>query len=274
LIEQLRPERLLADEGVDMINGVAGLIGPLLHNNHPRAKELAQVCGERLLNLQLEGGGWWSMVSRKTALTGFSHGAAGMAAALARLAQACGEGRYLEAAQRAVAYERSVYVAEQRNWPDFRRNSEPKEFMATWCHGAPGILLSRMVLQATGASDGETSGELAAARASTAARLERIASRGSGAAGHLCCGAFGLSSLLRVDSEVSSLSLAPQVTTAERSLIQGAHADGDYNFFSVDSGSLILPGLFTGKAGIALALQEAADGMRWLGPILSAGLLS
>jgi hypothetical protein len=77
-----------------------------------------------------------------------------------------------------------------------------------------------------------------------------------------------------VDSEVSSLSLAPQVTTAERSLIQGAHADGDYNFFSVDSGSLILPGLFTGKAGIALALQEAADGMRWLGPILSAGLLS
>jgi hypothetical protein len=49
---------------------------------------------------------------------------------------------------------------------------------------------------------------------------------------------------------------------------------GDYGFFSVDSGSLNLPGLFTGKAGVALALQEAADGLRWLGPVLSAGLLS
>jgi type 2 lantibiotic biosynthesis protein LanM len=272
LIEQLRPERLLADEGVDMIGGVAGLIGPLLHSNHPRAEELAQVCGERLLNLQLEAGGW-SMVSRKPALTGFSHGAAGMAAALARLAQACGEARYAEAAQRAVAYERSVYVAEQRNWPDFRSNSEPKEFMASWCHGAPGILLSRLVLQATGASDGETSGELAAARASTAASLERIASLASGAAGHLCCGVFGLSSLLRLDSVLSGLPLAPQVSRAERRLIQCAQADGDYIFFSVDSGSVNLPGLFTGKAGIALALQEAADGMHWLGPVLSAGLL-
>ncbi len=274
LIEQLRPERLLADEGVDMIGGVAGLIGPLLHSNNPRAEELAQVCGERLLNLQLEAGGWLSMVSRKAALTGFSHGAAGIAAALARLAQACGDARYAEAAQRAVGYERSVYVAERRNWPDFRSKREPQEFMASWCHGAPGILLSRLVLLATGASDGETPGELAVARASTAARLERISSLGSATASHLCCGVFGLSSLLRLDSEISGLPLAPQVTTAERILIQGAQADGVYKFFSVDSGSLNLPGLFTGKAGIALALQEAADGMRWLGPILSAGLLN
>lgn len=273
LIEQLRPERLLADEGVDIMNGVAGLIGPLLHSNDPRAEELAHVCGERLLNLQLEGGGWWSMVNRKTALTGFSHGAAGMAAALARLAQASGEAQYAEAVQRAVDYERLVYVAEQRNWPDFRKYSEPKEFMTSWCHGAPGILLSRMVLQATGANDGETAGEQAAARATTAASLERIISRGSGAPGHLCCGAFGLSSLLRLDSEISGLPQQSQVTKAERSLIQSAQAGSDYNFFGVDTGSLNLPGLFTGKAGIALALQEAADGMRWLGTILSAGLL-
>jgi len=61
--------------------------------------------------------------------------------------------------------------------------------MVSWCHGAPGIMLSRLVLQATGASDDETAGELAAARGSTAASLERIASLGSGAA----------RSLLRID---------------------------------------------------------------------------
>jgi hypothetical protein len=104
--------------------------------------------------------------------------------------------------------------------------------------------------------------------------LERIAAQGSRAASHLCCGVFGLSSLLRLDSVLSGLPLAPQVTTAERSLILGAQASGDYSFFSVDSGSLNLPGLFTGKAGVALTLQEAADGMRWMGPVLSAGLLN
>jgi lantibiotic modifying enzyme len=273
LIDQLRPERLLADEGVDMIGGVAGLIGPLLRSEHPSAKELAQVCGERLLSLQLEAGGW-SMVSSKPALTGFSHGAAGMAAALARVAQASGETRFVEAAQRAVAYERSAYVAEQGNWPDFRSNSKPKKFMVSWCSGAPGILLSRLILQVAGASDDATAGELEAARSSTAASLERIAAQGSRAASHLCCGVFGLSSLLRLDSVLSGLPLAPQVTTAERSLILGAQASGDYSFFSVDSGSLNLPGLFTGKAGVALTLQEAADGMRWMGPVLSAGLLN
>jgi lantibiotic modifying enzyme len=273
LIDQLRPERLLADEGVDVIGGVAGLIGPLLCNDHPRAKELAFVCGERLLALQLEAGGW-SMVNSKPALTGFSHGAAGMAAALARLAQACGEARYAEAAQRAVAYERSVYVAEQRNWPDFRSTSEPTEFMLRWCHGAPGILLSRLVLQAAGLVDDHTAAELAAARASTTASLEYISAQSFPVAAHLCCGVFGLTSLLRLDAACSGLPLAPQVPAAERMLVHAAQESGDYGFFSVDSGSLNLPGLFTGKAGVALALQEAADELRWLGPVLSAGLLS
>jgi hypothetical protein len=86
-IGQLRPERLLADEGIDVIAGVAGLIGPLLLAGSPRAQELAVLCGDRLLALQLENGGWPQAPgssSGKPPLTGFSHGAAGMAAALAR----------------------------------------------------------------------------------------------------------------------------------------------------------------------------------------------
>ena len=58
LIHQLRPERLLADEGVDVIGGVTGLIGPLLLIGTSRAQELAAVCGERLVTLQLDSGGW------------------------------------------------------------------------------------------------------------------------------------------------------------------------------------------------------------------------
>ena len=276
MIDQLRPERLLADEGVDVIAGVSGLIGPLLFTGQARSLELAVVCGERLLALQDKNGGWppgaASASQRKPALTGFSHGAAGMAAALAKLAQASGESRFADAAQRALGYERSVFVAERGNWPDFRSTTEPDAFMVSWCHGAPGILLSRLVLEAAGQADHHTNHELEVARNSTIEALER-SRRGEGFAAHLCCGVLGLSSLLRVDAQATGNPLAPQVPTAESTVVAESSATGDYTFFSVDTGSLNLPGLFTGKAGVALALLEAGEGLRWLPAVLSAGLL-
>jgi type 2 lantibiotic biosynthesis protein LanM len=273
LLDQLRPDRLLADEGIDIISGVAGLIGPLLRSGDPHAQELALVCGERLLTLQLEAGGW--LIGRnKSALTGFSHGAAGIAAALARLAQTSGEERFAEAAQRAVAYERSVYAAEPGNWPDFRTSSEPTQFMTSWCHGAPGILLSRLVFLEAGLADEHTAAELETARACTLASLKRMAVQRSDEAAHLCCGVFGLTALLRLDAALSSQPLPELVAQAEGRVIEAAQARGEYSFFSVENGSINLPGLFTGKAGVALVMQEVADGLQWLGPVLSTGLLA
>jgi type 2 lantibiotic biosynthesis protein LanM len=273
LVDQLRPERLRADEGIDILNGVAGLIGPLLRSGHPQGLELASVCGERLLDAQLEAGGWL-FGGNKTALTGFSHGAAGMAAALARLAQESSDQRFAEAAQRAVTYERSVYVHEHGNWPDFRSISESTRFMISWCHGAPGILLSRLVLNEAGLADDHTAAELEAARACTLASLEQLATQRSDQAAHLCCGVFGLSALLRLDAAMNSRDLSELVAQAEVGLIKASEARGEYSFFSVENGSINLPGLFTGKAGVALAMQEVADGLQWLGPVLSAGLLA
>ena len=278
LLQQLRPERLLNDEDVDLIGGVTGLIGPLLLQNKPEALALAQVCGDRLLTLQLENGGWPSgdanVSHRKPPLTGFSHGAAGMAAALARLAQATNKARFTDAVRRAVAYERSVYVSDQRNWPDFRTTSQPNQFMLSWCHGAPGILLARQVLQAAGLGDDQMVGEISVARDSTMAALERASAVAPDSASHLCCGALGLTSLLRVHADASDLMVATQVCAAESELIRRAQTSGGYTFFSVDNGSLNLPGLFTGKAGVALALLEASTGQRWMPQVLSGGLLT
>lgn len=272
LVDQLKPEKLLADEGVDIISGVAGLIGPLLRSGHPHGLALALVCGERLLALQLEAGGW--LAGRgQPALTGFSHGAAGMAAALARLAQVSGEERFIVAARRAVTYERSVYDPNRGNWPDLRGSSEPSQFMISWCHGAPGILLSRWVLREAGLADEHTAAELEAARTCTLASLERLVTQRSDQAAHLCCGVFGLTALLRLDAALSSQAIPDLVAQAEVSVIKAAEARGEYNFFSFDNGSINLPGLFTGKAGVVLALQEIADGLQWLGPVLSAALL-
>jgi lantibiotic modifying enzyme len=278
LVQQLRPERLQADEGLDVIGGVAGLIGPLLHQNTPQTLELAVAAADRLLSLQLASGGWPSSGApasqRRPALTGFSHGAAGMAAALAQLAHATGEARFAEGAHRAIAYERGVFVSDQGNWPDFRSSSEPTDFMLSWCHGAPGILLSRLVLQAARLADGQTGSEQQVARASTLAAIEHFTGAGHAEQpAHLCCGALGLTSLVRLDAEISCTPLDPRVTAAEASIISQARSSGSYTFFSVDGGSLSLPGLLTGKAGVALALLEASEGQSWLPRLLSAGLL-
>jgi type 2 lantibiotic biosynthesis protein LanM len=275
LLRQLRPERLMADEGLDLIGGVAGLIGPLLHCNTPETLALAMVCGERLLQLQHESGGWASGAAGSGVikpLTGLSHGAAGMAAAMAVLAQATGEARFADAVHRAVAYERRVFVGDQGNWPDFRSSSEPNEFMLSWCHGAPGILLSRHVLQATGLDDAHTADELSVARSSTLAAVARLSSRAE-AHSHLCCGVLGLTSLLRVDAARTGYSLDAQVSRAESIVISQAYASGGYTFHSVDAGSLNLPGLFNGQAGVALALLEAAEGQHWMPEVLTAMLL-
>ena len=82
-------------------------------------------------------------------LTGFSHGAAGGASALLELFAATGDPVYRQGAEQACAYERSLYDPEARNWPDLRAppgREEPAapSFATFWCHGAPGIALSRL----------------------------------------------------------------------------------------------------------------------------------
>jgi lantibiotic modifying enzyme len=198
-----------------------------------------------------------------------------MSAALARLARATGESRFADGARRAIAYERSVFVREQSNWPDFRSSADPNHFMWSWCHGAPGILLARHVIVSTGLADDQTVGEQEMARTSTVAELMRqLNAHHAEPAAHLCCGVLGLTSLLRIDADAAGGAINPVVEQAETMLIEQAQINGSYTLFSVENGSLNLPGLLTGKAGVALALLEAADGMRLLPAVLSAGLIN
>lgn len=81
-------------------------------------------------------------------LTGYSHGAAGVALALLELYARTHEARYLDAAMQGFAYEREHYSEAQQNWPDFRSFGAPAPeqpgYSTAWCHGAPGIGLSRV----------------------------------------------------------------------------------------------------------------------------------
>jgi lantibiotic biosynthesis protein len=146
------------DAPVDVLSGAAGIVAPLLalHARHARAwmLERAHAAGELVLRRarQSERGTSWMVYGDDFAtadLTGYSHGAAGIALALFELAQATGEARFAATADAALQYERSWFSAQQQNWPDLRRNgvgpaAPAMGFSLGWCHGAPGIGLSRL----------------------------------------------------------------------------------------------------------------------------------
>jgi lantibiotic modifying enzyme len=84
-------------------------------------------------------------------LTGFSHGTAGIAWALLELFLGTGKVEYRTAALHAFAYERIEFSRQHANWPDFRTMNErtppgtgEPSYSVAWCHGAPGIGLSRL----------------------------------------------------------------------------------------------------------------------------------
>jgi lantibiotic modifying enzyme len=126
-----------------------------IYQKHPEdfLLELAIRHGEHLLATARKNEfGWsWNTMDTQRDLTGFSHGTAGIAWALLELHGKTGEQRFRDAAEEAFRYETHYYNAEQENWPDFRSFTSQSPAESTtipcavaWCHGAPGIGLSRI----------------------------------------------------------------------------------------------------------------------------------
>jgi lantibiotic modifying enzyme len=77
-------------------------------------------------------------------LTGLAHGAADRLGA-PRAGAATGRGEMIAAAHQAFCYENRWFRAAEDNWPDFREQDDPDApACVAWCHGAPGIGLTRL----------------------------------------------------------------------------------------------------------------------------------
>ncbi|HEY2596669.1 MAG TPA: type 2 lanthipeptide synthetase LanM family protein, partial [Chloroflexota bacterium] len=156
------PSLVDSDDQLDVAGGAAGCIGALLALGSDEALALARRCGDRLLSTALvanAGIGWKTPAGNGVPLTGFAHGAAGFAWALARLAATTGDERFRAAARAALAYERSVFSFSVGNWPDLRSGGDDR-FMLAWCHGAPGIGMGRLATLATGQDDADLSTDI------------------------------------------------------------------------------------------------------------------
>lgn len=145
----------IQDTEIDVISGVAGAIPVLLkiyqEQNNKELLMIAQKCADFLLSKAQKGTTSWSWVTlpNNPGLTGYSHGAAGIAIAFLELFEVTKDKKYQEAALKSFQYEREHFVPQQQNWPDLRTNmtsntSNDHVCGEMWCHGAPGIALSRL----------------------------------------------------------------------------------------------------------------------------------
>lgn len=260
----ITPGLIAADERLDVIGGAAGAaLGLLtLHagTGDPAVLATAAACGRHLLARRVSHEGApaaWRTLGEDRPLTGFSHGAAGIAYALLRLHAATGDDAFRAAAVEAMAYERSVFSAEEGNWPDFRAgvtaDGRPG-YPAQWCHGAPGIALARLGgLGAAGGPEVVREIELAL-RTTRSLRLQAL--------DHLCCGNMGRAEALLVGAErtgsadcrEAALRLAAEVVG------RAGRSGGAYRLFGNLPPSVFSPALFRGTAGIGYGLLRLADG--------------
>ncbi len=144
---------IAADVHFDVISGSAGAILSLatLHavTGSSAALVAIRTAAEHLIahaRRNPRGVGWHTPLTGEAPLVGCSHGAAGIALALLSAFALTEDARFERAARGAIAYERSTFSEDARNWPDLRPRAPPRTrpFMTAWCHGATGIGLARL----------------------------------------------------------------------------------------------------------------------------------
>ncbi len=257
----ITPELIAADQQLDVMGGAAGAILGLLALYHKTGEKTvldkAVACGQHLLEHRISINGspkaWKSFEDKP--LTGFSHGAAGIAYALLRLYSVTQDSNYLEAACDGIAYERSVFSTRAANWPDFRsftqQNGQPGFSTVSWCHGAAGIGLGRL----GGLSILETD-EI---HQDIEVALQTTQKYGLQGVDHLCCGNLGRCEVLLLGAEkLSRPELLAMAQQRAAWVLARAKQAGGYQLFANLPNHVFNPGFFGGTAGIGYELLRLA----------------
>jgi len=139
-----------SDLNFDILHGVSGTIPLLLDISKiyscDKALWLAKKCGDHLLKNAVREGGHCSWKSRNfDRIGGFSHGSGGIAWSLFALAKKSNSEKYQSYAKMALSHDRSFFDSDMGAWRD-QRETVKRSCGNAWCHGAPGIGLSRLLI--------------------------------------------------------------------------------------------------------------------------------
>lgn len=256
----ITPELIAVDQQLDLMAGAAGAILGLLalykETADPAVLHKALTCGQHLLEHRSsvdDSPRAWKTFAKKP-LTGFSHGAAGIAYALLRLYAVTHDRVYLEAAEEGIAYERSVFSPIAGNWPDFRPFAEQNSqtgFMVSWCHGASGIGLARLGSLSILETE-EIHQEVEVALQTT----QKCSLQGTD---HPCCGNFGRIEMLLVAAQKLSRPQLRETALKQAAwVVAKAEQTGAYQMFHNLPSHVFNPGFFQGTAGIGYELLRLA----------------
>ena len=146
-------DRLLGeDKSFDLLSGNGGAAQVLLKMyvmlNDRRYLDMAVRAVEvleRTAVIQTKGIGW-SVEGDAPAMAGMAHGNSGILMPVISLWKITGEEKYERLAEQIWQYEEYVYDERINNWTDLRSAEEQRDDIGpvAWCHGAGGILLSRL----------------------------------------------------------------------------------------------------------------------------------
>lgn len=250
LISHISKEQIEKDLSLDLISGAAGLILALLYfyknTNYRPALECALLAGDHLI--KSKHGLAWNTYQGKP-LCGFAHGAAGIAFALAKLGYETKQSRYTEAALQGFLYERKLYSPEKQNWPDLRYDVPSNPF--SWCHGAPGIGLSRLYASQI-LPNPELKADLELAINATIQHLH-------GFEDHLCCGNFGRVHFLMRCAEILKRKDLQEIADQETAgILESFSKKGNFHLFYNLPEEMQSPCFMRGLAGIGYLLLQMA----------------
>ncbi|WP_278565861.1 MULTISPECIES: type 2 lanthipeptide synthetase LanM [Prevotella] len=140
----------------DYMSGLTGLIMFIIQCKLIKYQDkrlLLQTSGNRLLELanSKEGMLHWTYLDgvrgreEKLVLGGFSHGSSAIAVAFRILYEEFNDSSFMSAFQKTLLHDRSFYDEGIRGWRDGREYINNQD-TGSWCHGAAGIALSRIML--------------------------------------------------------------------------------------------------------------------------------
>jgi type 2 lantibiotic biosynthesis protein LanM len=243
------------DRLFDIVAGAAGyaavLLAAYVRTGETALLDAAVTATEHLVSAQVvtEKGTGWPARNSSVPLTGFSHGAAGIGWSLVHIGHLAGRDDLVARGKAAFAYERSVATA--RGWPDFRNipGETGPTFALAWCHGAPGIGLSRatLPLQLCGiAEEGEIARSVSAIETSPLAGTDC-----------LCHGELGnLETLTAAGRRMSDSKIGLVAKRRASAAVLRARARGWRCGIAAD---VVTPGLMTGLAGIGYGLMRTFE---------------
>lgn len=248
---QITPERIAADEALDIEGGAAGAILGLMalydRTGDEDVLDAARACGRSLVERQQPGatcGAAWP-ARQGGMLAGLAHGACGNALALVRLWRRTNEPALLDAARLAIDFENTLYDVFSKNWPlqlrDVDGIQRESRNMVAWCHGAPGIALARALIRDV-LPNAEAMDTLNAA-------LETTLKTSVAGPDHLCCGTLGrVEVLYTVGRVLERAELRHSAESRAAMVIRLATTRDSYRLGS--GGGPARVGFFRGLAGV------------------------